>query len=202
MRKNRESTVLSLSLLAGVLAIVVLIACGKSHDGTGSAARSTNGPVALAIDTVTATDTVKSIDHVARTVTLESPNGWPQKYKAGPEVINFDQIHVGDKVRATVAEALAVSVRKAGASPNVGDTFAVSLAPKGAKPGMFIANTVEATSKIEAIDPANRTITLEQLADRPKTIKLAPGVIVSDLKKGDGVVVRYTEALALYVEKP
>jgi hypothetical protein len=158
--------------------------------------------VALAIDSVTATNTVKSIDYKTRTVTLESPNGGTESYHAGPKMINFDQIHVGDKVRATVTEALAVSVRKAGTPPNVGDTVDVVLAPKGAKPGMFVANTEEATSKIMNVNRATRTITLAEVAGKPKTFNLGPDVDVSDLKKGDDVVVRYTDALALYVEKP
>jgi len=157
--------------------------------------------MALAIDTVTATDTVKAVDYKTRTVTLESPNGATETYHALPNMVNFDQIHIGDKVRATVTEALAVSVRKAGTPPNVGDTVAVALAPKGAKPGMFVANTQEATSKVVDVNRATRTITLAELAGGPKTVKLGPEVNVSDLKKGDDVVVRYTDALALYVEK-
>jgi len=146
---------------------------------------------------------VKAIDYTARTITLQSPNGATEIYRAGPNMVNFDQIHVGDKVRATVTEALAVSVRKAGTPPNVGDTVAVALAPKGSKPGMFVANPEEVTSKIKDVNPVTRTITLEGLAGTPKTVKLAPGAInLSDLKKGDDVVVRYTDALALYVEKP
>jgi hypothetical protein len=52
------------------------------------------------------------------------------------------------------------------------------------------------------VNHATRTITLEELAGKPKTVKLGPGVNVSDLKKGDDVVVRYTDALVLDVEKP
>jgi hypothetical protein len=201
MRKNAQSRKRWLTFLAAALALLALIACGKSHDETGVASRSANEPVRLAIDTVTAIDTVKSIDAAKRTLTLESPNGRTETYKVSGDVINFDQIHVGDKVRATLADALAVSIRKPGISPNVGDAVVVALAPKGAKPGMFIANTAEATSKIAAIDPANRTITLEGAGGSPKTVRLAPGLNVSDFKKGDDVVVRYTEALALYVQK-
>jgi len=201
MGKNVDSTMRSLRLLPAVVAVVAVVACSKSHNETGSASRSASEPVALAIDTVTATDTVKAVDYKTRTVTLESPNGATETYHALPNMVNFDQIHIGDKVRATVTEALAVSVRKAGTPPNVGDTVAVALAPKGAKPGMFVANTQEATSKVVDVNRATRTITLAELAGGPKTVKLGPEVNVSDLKKGDDVVVRYTDALALYVEK-
>ena len=202
MGKNVDFTIQSVPLLLAVLAAVTLVACSKSPSETGSASRSAGEPEALAIDTVTATDTVKAVDHGTRTVTLESPNGATETYHALPNMVNFDQIHIGDKVRATVTEALAVSVRKVGAPPNLGDTVTFALAPKGAKPGMFVANTEEATSKIMDINRATRTITLAEPAGRPKTVKLGPGVNLSDLKKGDDVVVRYTDAFALYVERP
>ena len=183
MGKNVEFMPRSLQWLSAILAVVALVACSKSHDQTGSASRSANEPAALAIDTVTATDTVKSIDYTTRMVTLEGPNGATETYHAGANMINFDQIHVGDKVRATLAESLAVSVRKAGTPPNVGEAVAVALAPKGAKPGMLVANTEEATSKIMDVNRITRTITLAELARGPKTIKLAPGVNVGDLKR-------------------
>jgi hypothetical protein len=202
MKNSVESTTRSLQFLLAVLAVAVFVGCSNSSNQTGSASRSANEPAAVAIETVTATDTVKSIDYATRTVTLESPNGVTETYHAGPDIINFEQIQVGDSVRATVADALAVSIRKSSTLPNAGETVTVSLAPKGAKPGMFVANTKEVTSRIMDINLVARTITLAEVAGRPKTIKLAPGVNVATLKKGDDVVVRYTDALALYVEKP
>jgi hypothetical protein len=145
---------------------------------------------------------VKAIDYETRTLTLESENGATTSYQAGPDIVNFDQIHVGDKVRATVTDALAVAVRRPGTPPNAGENVAVSLAPKGAKPGMLVERTAEATARIANVDRASRTITVTELAGGPKTIKLAPSANVSDLKKGDDVVVRFTHALALNVEKP
>ena len=114
MGKNVDSTMRLLPLLPAVLAVVAFVACSKTNNQTGSASRSASEPVALAIDTVTDTDTVKAVDYKTHTVTLESPNGATETYHAGPNMINFDKIHVGDKVRATVTEALAVRVRKAG----------------------------------------------------------------------------------------
>lgn len=199
---GKKSKLRSLRLLAAGLAILALVACGSSRNQTGSASRSANQPEAFAINTVTTTDTVKSIDYQNRVVTLRSPNGESETYKVGPNMINFDQIHVGDKVRATVAESLAVDVRKPGTPPNVGDSVTVALAPKGEKPAMLVAKTEEATAKIMDVNSMSRNITLAWLDQTPRTIKLAPGVDISNLKKGDDVVVRYTDAVALAVEKP
>jgi hypothetical protein len=188
-------------LTAVLFALVVLGACSTQNE-LGSAARSANEPVALAIDTFTTTDTVKSIDYATREITLKGPKGEIATYRAGPDIKNFDRIRVGDQVRATLTQALAVNVRKAGTSPSEGEKVAVSLAPKGAKPSMLVEKTAEAGSKIRGVDRAKRTITLNEPAGGTRTIKLAPDVDVSELKKGDDVVVRYTDALALYVEKP
>ena len=186
-----------------VLGLLTLFACGKSRDVTrGHASRSADiEPAAIAIDTATATATVKSIDYSTRTLTLESPGGVTHIYKAGNDVINFDSIRQGDRVRATVSEALAISVRKAGVPSNPRNATTVSLAPKGAKPGIFVANTVEVNGTIESIDAAKRTITLRKPAGEPRTLKLAPTVKLANLRKGDDVVVRYTQAVALFVDK-
>jgi len=200
MRKNVESIVRSLRLPAVIVAGIALAACSRSQNPSGFASRTANE--AIAIDTITTTDTVKSIDYATRMVTLESPDGKSESYRVGPEMTNFDQIHVGDKVNATVAESLAVGVRKAGTPANVGESVAVALAPKGAKPGMFVTRTTEAAAKVLGINDANRTITLAEPTGGSRMIKLAPGVDVSGLKKGDDVIVRYTDAVALYVQKP
>ena len=186
-----------------VLGLLTLFACGKSRDVTrGHASRSADvEPAAIAIDTATATATVKSIDYSTRTLTLESPGGVTHTYRAGNDVINFDRIRQGDRVRATVSEALAISVRKAGVPSNARNATTVSLAPKGAKPGIFVANTVEVNGTIESIDAAKRTITLKKPAGEPRTLKVAPTVKLANLRKGDDVVVRYTQAVALFVEK-
>ena len=186
-----------------VLGLLTLFACGESRDVTrGHASRSAGRePAALAIDTATAPATEKSIDDATRTLPPERPGGVTHTYKAGNDVINFDRIRQGDKVRATVSEALAISVRKAGVPSNARNATTVSLAPKGAKPGIFVANTVEVNGTIESIDAAKRTITLRKPAGEPRTLKLAPTVKLANLRKGDDVVVRYTQAVALFLDK-
>jgi hypothetical protein len=202
MKKNFESTARSLLLPAAVLAAVALMGCGRSHDRTGAANRSGTEPAAVDIDTFTTTDTVKSIDYKARKLTLQGPDGTTETYQVTPDMTNFNQIRVGDKVRATVAEALAVGVRKAGTPPNTAEAVTVTLAPKGARPGMLVERTTEATAKIEDMSRLKRTLTLAEVRGGPRTVKLAPGVDISDFKKGDDIVVRYTDAVALRVEKP
>src|SRR3954469_11185140 len=53
---------------------------------------------------------VTAIDHATRQLTLLADDGSQASFIAGPEIRNFDQILVGDKVTATVKEKLTVFV--------------------------------------------------------------------------------------------
>jgi len=157
---------------------------------------------AAGVETATATATVTAVDPDKRLVTLANAAGDKKTIHLGKEAINFDQIKVGDKVRATVAEAVAVSVSKAGAAPGEGAGAAIALAPKGSKPGMIIASSEEVTGQIQSIDTDARTVTLAEADGPPRTIKAGPKVDLSALSKGDDVTARCTAALAIIVEKP
>ena len=67
---------------------------------------------------------------------------------------------------------------------------------------IVMTRTAEITDKIEAIDAATRTITIEGVSGHAKTVKAGPKVDLSVLKAGDDLRLRITEALAIVVEKP
>jgi hypothetical protein len=160
-------------------------------------------PGAVVVAAVTATATVDAIDAAKRKVTLKWPDGKTKTIKVGKEVVNFDQIAVGDRVNTTFVEELAVFVKKSDAPPSAEETETVALAPKGAKPGVVVADTQVLTAKIEAINYRARTVTLKGPAGQSKTLKVGSNVKnFKAVKKGDEVVVRFTEALAIIVEKP
>jgi hypothetical protein len=160
-------------------------------------------PGAVVVAAVTATATVDTIDAAKRKVTLKWPDGKTKTIKVGKEVVNFDQIAIGDRVKTTFVEELAVFVKKSDAPPSAEETETVALAPKGAKPGVIVADTQVVKAKIEAIDYKNRTVTLNGPEGRSKTLKVGKNVKnFKAVKKGDEVVVRFTEALAIIVERP
>ena len=178
---------------------VIFTACGKQPPV--SAKSQAEEPAGIVVTTTTRTATVEAIDYTARTVTLKTADGVMKSYRIGKDVVNFDRINVGDTVNATLIDELAVFVNKVGEAPNAVEATTVTLAPKGAKPGMIVANTREITAKIDAIDAEHRTITIEEPLGQARTIQVAPNVNLAALRKGDDVVVRSTQALALLVEK-
>ena len=162
------------------------------------------GAGAFAIEGATATATVESVDPAKRTVTLKGPEGNTRTIQLGKQCVNFDQIKEGDQVRATLAEAVALSVSKGGgaAVPAADRGPVIALAPRGARPGILVADTDTLTGQIKSIDADNKTITLSDADGNTRTIKAGPNVNVSDLKEGDDVTARVTQAMAIVVTRP
>ena len=185
-------------------AMLALTSCSSTPQGEGTTmvAAQKGVPGGVIVDTYKVTATVTAVDAASRKVTLTMADGAKTTVKAGPEVVNFDQIQVGDQVKATVAEQLVVFVRKNGEPANDGEAAAVALAPVGAKPGVVMANTVEVTAKVEAIDLGRRKATLRFPDGQSKTFRVRPDVDMTKAKLGDEVVIRTTEAVAISVEKP
>ncbi len=159
-------------------------------------------PGGVAVATYQETATVEAIDKDKRKVTLTTANGEKTTFKAGPDVVNFDQIQAGDHVKATVTQQLAVFVRKTMETPGVGGATTVALAPVGAKPGVLVADAVEITAKVTAIDTKAHKATLEFPDGTSRTFKVRPDVDLAKESVGQTVLIRSTEALAISVEKP
>jgi hypothetical protein len=79
----------------------------------------------------------------------------------------------------------------------------VALAPKGQKPAGLMAETTELTGSVESTDAKARTIAVKGPAGNVRTFKVDKAVKnFGQIKKGDQVVLRFTEAVALSVVKP
>ncbi|MCC6677203.1 MAG: hypothetical protein IT436_08665 [Phycisphaerales bacterium] len=154
------------------------------------------------VDTVRVSATVAAKDTVNRRITLLGADGKKTTFKAGPEIVNFPQIKVGDRVNATLTQELVVFVRPQGSAPGAAAATAVAVAPKGAKPGVMMADTVEVTATLLSMDMVVRTATLRFEDGTTRTVKVRPDVDMTNYGPGDTVVIRMTEALAILVDKP
>ena len=157
---------------------------------------------AMALDAMQGTATVQSIDAPDRTVVLVFPDGSTDVYQCGPEVRNFAQIKVGDQVTATVAESVAIVLVKGGMPPAAGTASVMVRAPQGDKPSGRIVNTVAATATIVSVNAGTRHVTLAMPDGKNKTIKVGSDVDLTDVKAGDVVGVKITQAFAIAVTSP
>ncbi len=188
-------------------AVIMFTSCSstpKAPEGqsTTLVAAEKGVPGGLFVETYQTTATVTGIDASTRHVTLVTPDGRKGNVQVGPDVINFDQIKIGDQVKATVTEELAVYMAKAGTPPPTGEAALVALAPTGAKPGGVLANTVQITAKVKAIDVGKRKATLEFPDGSTKTFAVRQDIDLTKEYVGEEVVIRSTEAVAIVVEKP
>ena len=145
---------------------------------------------------------VESIDTVKRIVTLKSPQGQPLRLKADKAVKNLQHLRRGDHVRVDCIESIAVSVRRSDLPPNAVEARLVSVAPKGAKPAILLAETVQMAAVVEAVDLKAYTLAIRERNGSRKTVAVDRGFKkLGEVRKGDGVVLRMTEALAIRISK-
>jgi hypothetical protein len=191
--------------LIAILAIIPALTLAIPSYAEESNAKPKDKPDAagaIEVDVITATSKVTAVDTAKRTVTLTNEAGESNTYKLGKKVRNFDQIKVGDQVKATLLESVAVIVRKSSAPPDAAEGRLVAVAPKGAMPGVVMAKAREITAKIVSVDTQARTVTVEGPMGGKPTIKVGPKVNLNELQQGDDVTLRVTDALAISVEKP
>jgi len=195
---------LDLALQLEVAANIPLVPVeGRLTGEAGAAAVVVEGvPGGGVVATYELTATVAAVNKASRKVTLVDAAGIKKTVKAGPEVINFDQIRVGDQLKVTATEELVVYVAGAGETPTDGAAELVALAPKGAKPGAVMAETIQVSAKVTAIDVAQHKATLQFEDGTTRTVPVRPDVDLSKRKVGDSVVITLTEVLAIQVTKP
>ena len=189
------------------VAILALASCSSTDSPpagqtTSASAYQPGVPGGVVVETHKITANVTAIDAANRKVTLVTSDGQKTTIHCGPEVINFDQIHVGDQLKVTVTEELVAYLAEAGAPPSDGGATVVALAPKGAKPGGVMASTVQVTAKVTAINLKQHKATLKFADGSTRTVAVRPDVDLTKRQVGEEVVLRITEMLAINVEKP
>jgi hypothetical protein len=145
---------------------------------------------------------ISAVDMNTRRVTLTGPEGRSYTFTAGPEIKNLAQTRVGDKVSATFARRLLITVRRDDAPP--GETYDTTSATArlGEKPGMLVAEEVKITARVKSINASTRTAELEFSDGSVAAVTARPDVDLSKYTVGDNVVIRSTTTLTVLAETP
>ncbi len=183
-----------------LLVLSVLVGL-SANQAVAQEKKPTDRPGVVMAEGASITATVEAIDYDKRTVDLKGPKGNVVTLKVGPEAKNFNQVKVGDRVTAKYLESTAIQVRKPNEPPFAEQGSAVQVAPKGAKPGGVAVATSEMTAVVDDINYKTRTVTLRGPQQKTVTLKVDKDVKrFNEVKKGDEIVVRRTEALAIDVK--
>jgi hypothetical protein len=152
---------------------------------------------------VTLTAKVVHVDYVDRELGLLGSDGKVVYVEVGKEARNFDQIQVGDMLNVTYYESVALFIGKGDEKPDASSGTVAARSAKGDMPAGLVIETDDISADVKAIDREKRTVTLELPSGEMVTKKVDPAVKAFDtLQVGDSVNVRYTEALAISVERP
>jgi hypothetical protein len=129
--------------------------------------------------------TVQTIDASQRVLNAKLSDGIPVTCTISSQVKNLDQIQVGDQVKITLGEKLAVYVLKDGRLPGADGTEEVI---------PFIA-------RVQTVDPSYRLLTLQYVNGQTEVLKAALDAKLMEMQPGDAVVLQNAEAVAIHMEK-
>jgi hypothetical protein len=189
-------------VLAGMLLLPIATGGWAAEPAGKSPAAKAEPPSWKTSSLVEETATVEAIDQKTRIVTLKGPKGNSVTFKAGDDVRNLAQVNVGDEVKFAYYQSIAVRVLKKGeAFPTASEADAVVRAKKGEKPGGVVGKKVTANVTITAIDKAAKTATLKGEDGNSVTVTPLRPEKLDEVKVGDRLVLTYTEAVAIKVEK-
>jgi len=167
---------------------------------TGGAMVAKGPGVAGAAQTLEITATITAIDAATRAVTLRGEDGKEVTITAGPEVRNFAQMKVGNRVKVRYVEALTLELRKGSTAPvSRTDSAAAGAANPGAMPAGAAGRQVTIVAEVVGLDPTRQVVTLRG-PQRTVELKVRDPEQFKRVAKGDRVEATYTEALAIAVE--
>ena len=202
--KDEPISLFALTLLA--VALFTLTSCSSSSQppppvGSARVTYTKGLPGGVLVQTVKVTAILTAIDQAERKATLQGPDGKKFTVKMGREAVHFDQVRVGDQVRATVTQKVAVSLDEKDAYATESATAVVTRSPQGNQPGELAAETIQKTGRIVAIDLEKRTATLRFEDGDTETLPVRADVDLRRRKVGEQVVFRVTGMIAIWVEK-
>jgi hypothetical protein len=144
---------------------------------------------------------ITAIDAATRTVTIQTEDGRELSIECGPEVKNFAQLAVGDRVDFEYRQALTLELKPGSTAPiSRTDDVAVAGAAEGEAPAGMGGRRVTVVAEVVGLDAATSTVSLKgpkQTVD----LKVGDPEQFKRITLGDRVEATYVEALAISVSK-
>jgi len=185
--------------------LAALVLCAFLAAACSSMGGDSSGPAPAQISEETsATATVVAVDAATRVITLRDTTGtWA--VQAGPEVINFPQIAVGDNVTVRYRESLAVALapKGSGTAPPTTTVLAGAALP-GQRPAAAVGSQTTMTVLIESVDTEANIVVFKPASGGLRAIRVRTPEgqnFIRGLRRGDSVDVTWTEAVAVAVTK-
>jgi len=179
-------------------------AANESLDATASmtAVHTEGVPGGMVASEVEIQATVVAIDTETRQFVLQDAAGHQRTVQAPPEMVNFPQLAVGDKVLAKLIVETISYLKPISEAANDGNAaVAVATTAEGQKPGVILAGQKEVVAIVEAIDFNNRVATLKFPDGSTESVAVRSDVELNEAQIGREVVIRTSLAMAMSVVK-
>jgi hypothetical protein len=153
---------------------------------------------------VSATASVEAIDYTNREVTLKGPLGNQVTFTVDQRVKRFNEIKVGDLVQADYYVSLAAELRKPTPEEKKHPIVlldAAGKAPPGTSPAAGGLRRFKVVTTIEGLDRPTQTVTVKGPRGNYLTARVADPSRLTQVRIGENIVITYTEALAISLEK-
>ena len=147
---------------------------------------------------------VTKVDSKTRTVTLKDKDGTVTNFVAGPEIKNFPQIKVGDRLTVTHELAVVIELLKVnnqGIRSEVQTTSQTS-ASLGSKPASVISNTTTIIATVIGIDRQKLTISVKGPKGKPDIYRIKNAALLKDIAVNDEVKIVLYDAMAASFTAP
>jgi hypothetical protein len=121
---------------------------------------------------------------------------------AGPEVLNFEQIRIGDQLKVSLTENVVIRMAKPGEKVKDEAYETVELPPVGSKPGLRTSETFQSSALISNIDAKKRKVTLTFNDGSTKKYPVRDDLNLDERKVGERVLIRSNEVYEISMTKP
>jgi hypothetical protein len=158
----------------------------------------------LEIERTTMSAEVVAVNLTNREVTLKGPEGNTVTFTAGEAVKRLDEVKPGDFVRADYLVSVAAELRKptdAEAKHPLVILDAAGRTDKDMAPAGGTVKRFKVVTTIEALDRRNNTVTVQGPLGRYLTAKVADPERLTKVHIGETIVIVYTEALVISLDK-
>lgn len=153
---------------------------------------------------VSLTASVEAIDQASREVTLKGPLGNSVTFTVDQRVKRLNEIKVGDLIRADYYVSFAAELRKPTAAEKKTPFVmldAAGKAPPGTSPAAGGLRRFKVVTTVEGLDRPTETVTVKGPRGNFLTARVADPARLTQMRIGETIVVTYTEALAISLEK-
>jgi hypothetical protein len=147
--------------------------------------------------------TVEAVDHTGRSVTIRLQPGNLVTLDVPPNAARFDQVKVGDTIKATYFDRVSIRMKPAGEAAVDRVLEPALTATPGALPGATTTRQRVTTVTITGWDAANKVVSFNGPTGAAYTRRLLDSTdpkIVEGLKAGDRVDITRTEAVTVAVQ--